>query len=299
MAVEINAQYVGNLRVEAIHGPSGIELHTDPPTDNRPYFSQFIRLGRITEFLRSNNIRDLAYLELGLPIVLATLISVAIPALILIVVPLLIRKHRPPMDGRFAATLVCSASLGFGFIATEIGLVQRAVSLTGNPVVATASVLAVLLVAAGTGSLFAHKRFHFLPGTAGPAAVVAAWLAIAIAGPMWVGLAALRFIPDFSCLLLMTSAAGFFMGMPFPNLIASLGRGDRRLLPWAWAINGFLSVVGAPVAAMASVIAGFPTLFLIAAGAYALAAVSGLFLAPGRYRANRQDHEKSGRQREE
>ncbi len=34
MAVEINAQYVGNLRVEAIHGPSGIELHTDPPTDN-------------------------------------------------------------------------------------------------------------------------------------------------------------------------------------------------------------------------------------------------------------------------
>lgn len=34
MAVEINAQYVGNLRVEAVHGPSGIQLHTDPPTDN-------------------------------------------------------------------------------------------------------------------------------------------------------------------------------------------------------------------------------------------------------------------------
>lgn len=34
MTVEINAQYVGNLRVEAIHGPSGNQLHTDPPTDN-------------------------------------------------------------------------------------------------------------------------------------------------------------------------------------------------------------------------------------------------------------------------
>lgn len=34
MAVEITAQYVGNLRVEARHGPSGIELHTDPPVDN-------------------------------------------------------------------------------------------------------------------------------------------------------------------------------------------------------------------------------------------------------------------------
>ncbi len=34
MAVEINAQYVGDLRVEAVHGPSGISLHTDAPTDN-------------------------------------------------------------------------------------------------------------------------------------------------------------------------------------------------------------------------------------------------------------------------
>ncbi|MCG8649498.1 MAG: OsmC family protein [Pirellulales bacterium] len=34
MAVEINAHYVGDLRVEAVHGPSGMQLHTDPPTDN-------------------------------------------------------------------------------------------------------------------------------------------------------------------------------------------------------------------------------------------------------------------------
>ena len=265
----------------------GSLFHTAPPTDNRPYFSQFIRLERITDYLRSNKIRDLAYLELGLPIVLLTLISVALPALILIVVPLLVRKHRPPMDGGFVATLVCSASLGFGFIATEIGLIQRAVSLTGNPVAATASVMAVLLFTAGTGSLFAHNYPRALPGTARPAVVVAAWLAIAIAGPIAIGLVAPRSIPDFSYIVLMASAAvaGFFMGMPFPSLIASLGRGDRRLLPWAWAANGFLSVIGAPVAAMVSVIAGFPTLFFIAAGAYGVAAASGLFLAPGRCRA--------------
>lgn len=34
MAVEIHAHYVGDLRVEAVHGPSGIQLHTDPPLDN-------------------------------------------------------------------------------------------------------------------------------------------------------------------------------------------------------------------------------------------------------------------------
>ncbi len=34
MAVEIDALYAGDLRVEAVHGPSGIELFTDAPVDN-------------------------------------------------------------------------------------------------------------------------------------------------------------------------------------------------------------------------------------------------------------------------
>ena len=34
MAVEISAEYVGELRVEATHGPSGALLATDAPVDN-------------------------------------------------------------------------------------------------------------------------------------------------------------------------------------------------------------------------------------------------------------------------
>ena len=34
MAVEIDAVYSGELRVDATHGPSGSTLHTDAPTDN-------------------------------------------------------------------------------------------------------------------------------------------------------------------------------------------------------------------------------------------------------------------------
>ena len=34
MAVEIDAVYVGHLRVDATHGPSGNQLYTDPPVDN-------------------------------------------------------------------------------------------------------------------------------------------------------------------------------------------------------------------------------------------------------------------------
>jgi len=34
MAVEIEASYFGELRCEAVHGPSGASLQTDAPTDN-------------------------------------------------------------------------------------------------------------------------------------------------------------------------------------------------------------------------------------------------------------------------
>ncbi len=34
MGVEINAHYAGELRCNAVHGPSGAEVSTDAPTDN-------------------------------------------------------------------------------------------------------------------------------------------------------------------------------------------------------------------------------------------------------------------------
>ncbi|TWU49633.1 OsmC family protein [Rubripirellula reticaptiva] len=41
MAVEIDIEYAGNLRCDAVHGPSGMKLHTDAPTDNGGLGSSF------------------------------------------------------------------------------------------------------------------------------------------------------------------------------------------------------------------------------------------------------------------
>ncbi|MGB7326020.1 MAG: OsmC family protein [Rubripirellula sp.] len=41
MAVEIDIEYAGNLRCDAVHGPSGMKLHTDAPTDNGGQGSSF------------------------------------------------------------------------------------------------------------------------------------------------------------------------------------------------------------------------------------------------------------------
>jgi putative redox protein len=41
MAVEITGKYIGNLKVELIHGPSGTQLTTVPPVDNQGDGSSF------------------------------------------------------------------------------------------------------------------------------------------------------------------------------------------------------------------------------------------------------------------
>jgi hypothetical protein len=74
--------------------------------------------------------------------------------------------------------------------------------------------------------------------------------------------------------ILQLAPLALLMGAPFPlGLRAVAGAGPGRVA-WAWAANGFASVVAAPLAALIAVEFGSPALFLFAAGAYGVAAIS-------------------------
>ena len=257
-------------------GGSDSLFQTTPPTDNRPYFSQFLRITRIPDLLRTTDLRSLAYLELGLPIVAITVIQLTVVASILILLPWIGGKGLRLPAGGTTAAFGCAAGLGLGFIAAEIGMLQRIIFLTGNPVAAAALILGMLLLSAGAGSWFGQNHPHFLRGPARPAALIAALFAIHGVAGSW--LVALPPSIQIAALTGLTGLAGFFMGLPFPRLIMLLGEKAPRLLPWTWGVNGFLSVIGAPVAALIAVTGGYSILSLTAAAAYALAAVCGLLL---------------------
>jgi hypothetical protein len=63
------------------------------------------------------------------------------------------------------------------------------------------------------------------------------------------------------------------MGMPFALGLRRLAGKQPERVAWAWAANGFASVVAAPLAALIAIEAGSPTLLLAAAAAYGSAAV--------------------------
>lgn len=75
------------------------------------------------------------------------------------------------------------------------------------------------------------------------------------------------------CLLLL-ALPSTLMGFPFPTGLRSLAQSSRQQVPWAWGINGCLSVIATPLAAIVAVEAGFYRLMLLAALAYATAAVA-------------------------
>jgi hypothetical protein len=63
------------------------------------------------------------------------------------------------------------------------------------------------------------------------------------------------------------------MGTLLPLGLRGIARVDSGRIAWAWAANGFASVVGVPLAALIAVEAGSPMLLLFAAAMYATAAL--------------------------
>jgi hypothetical protein len=63
------------------------------------------------------------------------------------------------------------------------------------------------------------------------------------------------------------------MGMFFPIGIKVLGRHFSQAIPWAWAVNACVSVVGSVLGVLIALSAGFTAVLCVAAGAYGLAVV--------------------------
>jgi hypothetical protein len=65
----------------------------------------------------------------------------------------------------------------------------------------------------------------------------------------------------------------FAMGMPFPLGLSRVAERNPALAPWAWALNGLTSVIGAVTATLVAIHWGFTAVIGIAVGLYLLAAL--------------------------
>ncbi len=250
------------------------------PRDNQPYFHQFVRLDRLDEVRRIFGAGSLAFVEIGSVVVVATVILLGVAAAVLICLPLLrlgwARGGRGPVFAYFSA-------IGLGFMFLEIVWIQRFTLFWGNPLYAAAGVIVALLCGMGIGSALSGRmpaRPRFLRGILGAIVVVLlallwvqpAFFAVALAWPEPV---------KWATGLLMIGIPAVLLGFAFPGGLRAVGRGYPAQVPWAWGINGCFSVLGAPLAAVIAMGAGFHVVGVSAAAAYAVA-----LLACGRLRGH-------------
>ncbi len=263
-----------------LSSPSRAEFYADyafdirPSTDNRPYFFQFLRLKSVPHLAGIYGIRSFPFLEAGYLLVLLTLLLVTVTAVILILLPL---RFLPCRSGRRAGVLLYFSGLGIGYMFVEIVLIQRFLLYFGNPIHAAATVISGMLVWSGIGSLLSvrciAKRGHVL-------CVFGLIVLFILAGTLFLIplLQATLSLPPavkIILVLLVIAPASLVMGMPFPLGIRLLAGTANHEIPWAWGVNGFLSVVGAVLAAVIAVEAGFSQVMMLAAAAYVLTLLGG------------------------
>ncbi|HVF36209.1 MAG TPA: SAM-dependent methyltransferase [Candidatus Saccharimonadia bacterium] len=248
-----------------------------PATDARPFFHDFFRWRALPELVRLREHGAAALLDSGYLVVVAGLVQAVPIAFALIVLPLLASRRTGAAPTGRGRTLVHFTALGLGFLFVEIALMSRTALYIGQPLLATATVLAALLVSAGLGSAYAARWTR--SGRAAMAAALAC--AVLIAGYAFAARWFVETGTGWSAYLRAGAAAlalaplGFVMGMPFPLGLARLAATVPARVPWAWGINGCASVLSALLAVLLALEAGYDVVMYAAAALYLIAARSG------------------------
>jgi hypothetical protein len=253
-----------------------------PATDDQPFFNQKMRWSSLRPGVFRSvfgagkkgdvDAQPVAEVTLALLLIQAVVVAAA-----MILLPL-IRFDREGLQahGRWAF-LTYFAGLGLGFILIEIVLLQRFSLFLGQPIYTFSVVLASLLISTGAGSYLANRIRSVSPNMLSLLllAVVAAILLTSLVTPpvlSWtLGLA----LPlRVAVTILLVAPLGMLLGVPFPTGLRLVSVQAAPLVPWAWAVNGFFTVIGSVGAMILGMALGFSAVLIVAAMCYLAALIA-------------------------
>ncbi|HDP24579.1 MAG TPA: spermidine synthase-like protein [Deltaproteobacteria bacterium] len=248
----------------------GYEFDIRPITDDRPYFSQFLRFRSVPDIVQRYGRQGMPFLELGYVILVFTLVQIAVAAVILILLPLFRIGWKSERSSR---VLVYFGCIGIGYMFVEIVLISKFILYFGNALYAASAVISCMLIFSGVGSLLTSR---VRTGGRGALSILTTIALMILLGSVVIS-PLLRETMSFPVLvkgflsLLLMGPLAVLMGMPFPLGLRAVARREEPLVPWAWGINGCLSVISAPAATLIAVEFGFSVVMWCAAGVYAAA----------------------------
>jgi hypothetical protein len=255
---------------------SSFSLDVSPPTDDRPFFFQMLRLRDVLKSLSESWLDpNRSNLE-AIRLLAALLVIVAVLTVIGIVMPLVLRMRKGTLAGA-GPLLGFFLSIGLGFMFVEVSEMQRLMLLLGKPTYALSVVLFTLLVGSGAGSL-ASGRLTGRGGRLPPKAALGLLVLVLVLSGLVTPSVVQRLVAS-STPVRITAAAGmllpmgFVMGLPFP-LGLGAARRSPELVPWLWGVNGAASVLCSVLATVVALGAGISASFWSGVACYACAFVA-------------------------
>jgi hypothetical protein len=259
-----------------IQAPDRMQFYRDyrqdirPTTDDRPFFFHTTKLERQFSVAFSKTM----LFGNGLSALLTLLGISATLVLLFVVGPLVLTDRGARRSGGWLFWLVYFGALGAGFMLIEVSILQRFVLLLGHPVYSLTVTLFSLLLGTGLGAAWSRRldnRSLRRTGLAAVAAVAAmAVLVMLISTPIVIWAIPFGRSTRMLIAVALLLPMGVALGVPMPTGLRLLHRSAPQMVPWAWGINGAMSVLGATLAIFIAMNWGFQVTLLAAAFTYLL-----------------------------
>jgi hypothetical protein len=249
------------------------KFYIEPATDDRPHFFRFFKWEAAAELFALREQGGMPLLDWSYPLLVATLVQAFAASILLILAPLALSRCRRTLPG--APVALYFLGIGFGVMFMEIAYIQKFVLFLSHPLYAVAVVLCAFLVFASAGSWLAGRWQAANKVTLAVIALGAiSLLYLAILPYLFQALIQLPDTVKIIISVALIAPLAMCMGVPFPTGMTRLASKFEEAIPWAWAINGFASVVGAVLATLLAIHLGFAVVIVLAVMIYVLASAA-------------------------
>jgi hypothetical protein len=248
-----------------------------PTTDDRPFFFQFVRFKQIPQLISSIREKNFPFLDIGYVLIILTFVQIVFIAAIFILLPL---SFRPWKSRNKKWVLMYFSGLGLAYMFLEMVFIQHFTFYFGEPTYAASATLGILLFASGLGSYYSGKFQNNKKMRLAIPLVIAAILVLYafVLSPILTATIGIALPLKITIAVVLLGTLGFFLGMPFPIGIDYLSGKNTDDIPWAWALNGYFSVISTVLATIISVELGYLLLLSMAAFIYALVSISNVWI---------------------
>ncbi|MCD4780081.1 MAG: hypothetical protein K8S27_05975 [Candidatus Omnitrophica bacterium] len=244
-------------------------------TDNKPFSSNIFYINNIFKKvfwtdIKSKKYTKYSFYNLTHVKTISMIFFLMMMGFVFVFLPLIFKRRQINLS-KDLPFLYYFSVLGISFILVEISILNQFVLFLGNPMYSFSVILAGLLISTGLGSHFSSYFFDKKILNIKKVAVLAFLLLLVYAmvlPRMIQSLLGLLLFVKFMIAFTIILPLGLILGMLFPQGLKKLDSINQHLIPWAWGMNGYMSVIGSAVCVYLPIVLGFNSFILIAAVLY-------------------------------